>query len=138
MFTMSADPLFASMLHFKVEGLWDEEDAGRFGKAAAALIATVPVPAGRHVSTMDISAFKIQSQSIVRACHDMIEQGVLGHRVAYIVGDGLARIQLRRVAVPGIEVREFAHIFQARHWLLSQGDSPGRFAIKPEDVSYVI
>ncbi len=118
------------LLRIALSGFWSAETARDFAVDQQAAVAALGCANGQHVVLVDLSAFKIQSQEVVKLCKAFIEGATnSSRRLALVGGEGLARIQSKRV-LGRDEMRIFDSVRDAERWLLeptvaaNRGQSP--------------
>ncbi|RYD59866.1 MAG: hypothetical protein EOP60_01090 [Sphingomonadales bacterium] len=107
------------LLRIKLIGFWNLETASAFAIDQQVAVASLGCGKNMHVVLADLSDFKIQSQEVVNACKAFIDGARnSARRLALVGGEGLARIQSKRV-LGREEMRMFSNVRDAEEWLLS-------------------
>ena len=111
------------VLAFRAEGLFDEDGVARLARAKAAAIQSLGGRSDDHVSIVDVTGCKIQSQDVVTAFASMMgDQALASRKTAFVAGPGcLIRLQIRRTTAHRDSARMFDNVDTARHWVLSDG-----------------
>ena len=101
-------------------GFWSEDTATAFAQDVQAAVRRIGARPNQHLVLADLSRFRLQSQAVVAICRSSILDARLpARRLAVVVGEGLARIQIKRILVrDGMEV--FAGRQAAIGWLLDE------------------
>ena len=110
------------ILTFHAEGFFDEEGVTRLAEKKAAALRSLGGRPSDHVSIVDVTKCKIQSQEIVVAFASLIQDRTsASKRLAFVAGPGcLMRMQLRRMK-GGEEVsRLFDDVASAKQWLMDE------------------
>lgn len=106
------------LLRIALSGFWSAETARDFAVDQQAAVASLGCANGEHVVLVDLSEFKIQSQEVVKLCKAFIEgANNSSRRLALVGGEGLARIQSKRV-LGRDEMRMFDSVRDAERWLM--------------------
>ena len=106
------------LLRLTLEGFWDADTVRAFARDEQAAVARLRCARGEHLVLADLSGFTIQSQEVVAMCKAFIDNATnASKRLALVAGDGLARIQYKRV-MGRAQMQMFTTIAEAEAWLL--------------------
>jgi hypothetical protein len=102
----------------KLSGFLDLATVAAFDEAYRAAKDKLSSDRSRHVTLIDVSELKLQSQSVVSDFALMMgDSSIQSARLAFVVGDSAVKMQLRRLAHERTAL--FESIDEARNWLLS-------------------
>jgi hypothetical protein len=111
-------------------GFWDVAIAQCFARDQQAAVRQVSSVPHQHLILADLSQFNLQSQAVVAVCQDLIVKSPLqSRRLAVVAGEGLARIQIKRILLRE-RMKAFSDTAAAMAWLLDD-DRPGQQAMIP-------
>ena len=107
------------LLLLELIGFWSAATATAFGRDVHAATRRIGVRPHQHLTLADLSRFSLQPQVVVGICRGLIVDARLpSRRLAVVAGEGLARIQIKRILV-----RERMEVFSDRRsamtWLLT-------------------
>ena len=109
-----------SLLHLTMGGFFDAATVERLRAAIVAALPRLGCPANTHLTLCDITAMSIQSQEMVQRFTALIgSPAVRSHRLAFVTGATLARLQARRLT-DREGVAFFDDAGAARDWLLGR------------------
>jgi hypothetical protein len=107
------------LLRIALSGFWSTETVRDFTADQQAAVAALGCARGAHLVLTDLSDFKIQTQEVVKLCKEFIDGARnSSRRLALVGGDGLARIQSKRV-LGRDDMRMFDTVREAEQWLFS-------------------
>ncbi len=120
---MSSDPKFLittypekCLTEVVFEGFLDQEEIREFGQAYHAAKASLPKGPEHHITIIDVTEFKIQSQPIADGFAAMLSNpAIRSNKLAFVLGDSPVRMQLRRMI--GDNAKLFDDMDSARAWL---------------------
>jgi hypothetical protein len=105
------------LLRLQLIGFWTPEIAAAFVEAQQAAVRRISFQPHQHLVLADLSAFNLQSQVVVGICRDLIAKAPLpSKRLAIVGGEGLARIQIKRILVRD-RMEVFSNVSSAEDWL---------------------
>jgi len=121
MYTIALDHAHG-LLRLKLSGFWTADTVRAFAADQQAAVAKLGCANGNHIVLVDLSGFVIQTQEVVAMCKAFIDGAANpSRRLALVRGEGLARIQSKRVlGRPDMAI--FGSIAEAEHWLFSPDD----------------
>lgn len=109
-----------SLLSLTLTGFFGCEDVVAFELAKAAAMAQLGCSPNRHLTLCDISAMKIQPQDVVERFGMLLaDPQFMSRRMAVVLGDSLARGQIRRLILER-NARCFADRRSAERWLFEE------------------
>ena len=118
------------LVRAKLIGFWDVETAKAFAVDQQAAVRRVCFAPDQHLVLADLSEFNLQSQAVVVVCQDLITKAPFrSRRLAVVAGDGLARIQIKRILLRD-RMQAFSTTEEAMAWLLADDADLGRSAIR--------
>jgi hypothetical protein len=107
------------LLRIALSGFWSAETARVFAVDQQAAVAALGCARGAHIVLTDLSELKIQTQEVVNICKAFIDgAGNSSRRLALVGGEGLARIQSKRV-LGRDNMKVFNSVREAEEWLLA-------------------
>ena len=107
------------LLTLELTGFWDIDEANAFARDQQRAVRAFGPPFGTHLTLADVSGWPIQSQSVSAIIRDLVvNAGATSKRIALVGGDGLVRMQLKRV-VERDGMRMFSSCREAEAWLVS-------------------
>ena len=120
-FAIAVDPR-RSLLRITLSGFFQLEDVARFAERKRFAHAELRCPPNRHVTLADVSACKIQPQTVVGAFAGLIgDPRYRARRIAFVTGSSLASMQVRRLINGAADMRLYADPELAEAWLLEPG-----------------
>lgn len=97
MYTVSADPP-RRLIRLTLTGFWTVEEATAFAHDQQAAVRELGPPFGTHLTLADVRDFAIQTQEVSAVIRDLVvNAAATSKRIALVGGEGLARIQVRRI-----------------------------------------
>jgi hypothetical protein len=123
-YTIEADAT-NRLLTLSLVGFWSAEVAEAFARDQQIAARRLSVRPHQHLTLADLSRFSLQPQVVVGICRALIADAALPSRkLAVVAGEGLARIQIKRILV-----RERMEVFSDRAsamaWLLADVNVSG-------------
>ncbi|WP_375382507.1 hypothetical protein [uncultured Sphingomonas sp.] len=107
------------LLLLELVGFWSADTALAFGRDVHAATRRIGVRPHQHLTLADLSRFSLQPQVVVGICRALIVDARLpSRRLAVVAGEGLARIQIKRVLVRD-RMEVFSDRSSAMNWLLT-------------------
>ena len=117
-FTVCAEPA-RDIIRITLSGFFGAEDFAAFQQSLIAAHRQLTCGPNRHVTLIDTSAMKVQSQDMVAAFRDVLADPTLhSRRLAFVVDPTLLRSQVRR-ALDGRAAQWFASKTMAEAWLFA-------------------
>lgn len=109
------------LVRMHLAGFFTAADVEGFTRDQQAAYARLGERVGRHLTLVDVSECKIQTQDVVEAFRRLLtDPARMSRRIAFVTGSSPARMQIRRLIA-----RDSAKFFEAtsaaEHWLL-EGD----------------
>jgi hypothetical protein len=118
-FEIVADPQ-RNLLRMALSGFFQPEDVARFAERKRAAHAELRCSPNTHVTLVDVSACKIQTQTVVGAFAALIaDPRYRARRTAFVTGSSLATMQVRRLINGAADMRLYADPVLAEAWLLA-------------------
>ena len=88
------------LLLLELIGFWSAETAAAFARDQQVAVRRVSARPHVHLTLADLSRFSLQPQVVVGICRTLIaEAQIPSRRLAVVAGEGLARIQIKRILV---------------------------------------
>jgi hypothetical protein len=113
----------------KLIGFWDIETAKAFAVDQQLAVRRVCNGPDQHLVLADLTDFNLQSQAVVVVCQDLITKSHFrSRRLAVVAGDGLARIQIKRILLRD-RMQVFSSVDEAMAWLLADDADVGPNAV---------
>ena len=117
---VAVDPAI-DLVTYTLAGFLDRALVQLVAEQQVAAAARLRCPPNQHLTMIDISACKIQSQDVVEAFRTILDDPrYRSRKLAVVVGSSLARMQMRRVlqrdVTAYVETRA-----EARAWLMREG-----------------
>lgn len=127
MYTIDMDPAKA-LIRVRLGGMMTVEEVGLYVADLSRAFLLHRMRAG-YIMLIDVSTSVIQSQEVIAALIGHIAAFPKARRIAMVVGDSLARMQVRRVMTQDY-TRAFADAGEAEAWLLG-ADGDAVTAVQP-------
>lgn len=116
------------LVRLQLIGFWTAEMAAAFAAEQQAAVRRICSRPNQHLVLADLREFNLQSQVVVDICRDLIAHASLpSKRLAIVGGEGLARIQIKRILVRD-RMEVFASPTEAEAWLLRPDTEAERLA----------
>ena len=116
-FDITIDPA-RKLLRITLRGFFSAENVGEYLVAKNAALTRLNCRPNQHVTLVDVSASKLQSQDVVRAFQSTIaDPRHQSRRIAIVTGSSLARMQVRRLLTRD-NAGCFETIEEAEAWLI--------------------
>ena len=113
-----------SLVRYTLSGFFDVAGVAAFEAQRRRGLATLRCGPNRHVTLLDVSGCRIQTQEVVARFADMLRDRRWAARaLAIVVGSSIARMQLRRI-LDRDEIGWFATVAEAEAWLLPRAPAP--------------
>jgi len=107
-------------VRYTLSGFFDEVSLASLRAERAAKLPRLKTQPNQHITLCDVSQCTIQSQESLAALRVMLAHPTWqARRLAFVVGGGLARMQVRRVVSDLPNVQWFADTTSAEAWLLA-------------------
>ncbi|WP_186728940.1 hypothetical protein [Sphingomonas panacisoli] len=117
-YSVTADPA-RDLIRITLSGFFGADDLAAFGDSLAAAHRNLTCGANRHVTLVDASAMKVQSQDTVAAFRGVLADPAFhSRRLAFVVDPTLLRSQVRR-ALDGRAAQSFGNTAAAEAWLFA-------------------
>lgn len=117
-FTVCAEPA-RDLIRITLSGFFGADDLTAFRESMAAAHRDLSCGPHRHVTLVDVSAMKVQSQDMVAAFGGLLaDSSFHSRRLAFVVDPTLLRAQVRR-ALDGRAAQWFATRAAAEAWLFA-------------------
>ena len=109
------------LFNFSAEGFFDVEGVASLAAQKAAALQSLGGRAGDHVSIVDVTGCRIQSQDVVAAFSDMIADcAIASRKVAFVASPGCQmRLQVRRMTRDRDASGLFDDVDSAKRWVLN-------------------
>ena len=118
------------LVRVKLIGFWNVDTATAFARDQQDAVRRLCTKPGQHLLLADLTEFNLQSQAVVGVCQDLITKAAFrSRRLAVVAGDGLARIQIKRILLRD-RMQAFSNIDEAMAWLVTDDDER-RYAAYP-------
>lgn len=107
------------LISLELIGFWSAATAAAFARDQQAAVRRICTRPHQHLVLADLSDFALQPQVVVGICREMIADARLpSRRLAVVGGEGLARIQIKRILVRD-RMEVFSDRESATAWLLA-------------------
>lgn len=117
-FTVCADPA-RDLIRITLSGFFAADELAAFRDSLASAHTQLTCGPNRHITLVDASAMKVQSQDMVAAFRDVLADPAFhSRRLAFVVDPTLLRSQVRR-ALDGRAAQWFANRPAAEAWLFA-------------------
>jgi hypothetical protein len=117
-FTVSADPA-RDLIRITLSGFFDAQELGALRDGMAAAHRNLTCGPNRHITLVDVSAMKVQSQDMVAAFGGLLaDSSFHSRRLAFVIDPTLLRSQVRR-ALDGRDAQWFGTRMAAEAWLFA-------------------
>lgn len=118
MYTIDSDP-HLRLIRLVLSGFWGADEAHAFAREQQAEVRKLGPPYGSHLTLADVGNLSVQSQTVSATLRELVVHATfVSRRLALIGGEGLALIQVKRIANRS-EMRLFTSSVDAEQWLLS-------------------
>jgi hypothetical protein len=118
MYTIDSDPPHR-LLRLVLSGFWTEEEARAFARDQQAAVRRLGPPFGTHLTLADLRSFALQTHEVSEVIRQLvINAAATSKRIAMVGGEGLARMQFKRITARD-DARMFDTVEEAEAWLLS-------------------